>query len=122
MSPKPTRTRVWAKVVESVSPSLMKKTTPPPSREQLLKDENWSKSQEIAALRLRLDAYNTAVRSVVMRLKVLDIDKLKEEMGEDGTIPMRMMLRELAALVEVYDGTAKADYSDSPSPTPSPGF
>jgi hypothetical protein len=59
-----------------------------------------------------------------MRLKILDIDKLKDEMGDDGTIPMRMMLRELINLQMAYDdkGPVATSYSDSPSPTPSEPF
>ena len=128
MSPRPRSAKksVWHKLLD---PDDEKgkydksevRTTPQPSKEQRLADDNWKLSQENAALQDRLAYYNDAVRSIVMRLKVLDIDKLKDEMGPDGTIPMRMMVRELEALAKAYDGKipSYSSCTDSPSPTPS---
>ena len=121
MGTKPARTRVWAKLTSVVSPEPSKtRTTPPPSREQQLQEENWRLHQLNEWLEHNLRNYNDAVRSIVMRLKVLDIEKLKEEMGEDGTIPMRMMLREMAALVKAYEGESSGGSATcTPGITPS---
>lgn len=46
----------------------------------------------------------SAVNSLVLRLKVLDIAQLEKEQGEDGTVPLRLQIGELKRLVEAYDG------------------
>jgi predicted DNA binding CopG/RHH family protein len=102
-----------------------KTSTPPPSKEQILEQENWKLSQDNDHLRTRIEYYNNAVRSIVLRLKILDIEQLKKEMSEEGTIPMRMMLHELISLQKAYDAELDRDcdgatFSDSPSPTSTP--
>ena len=93
--------------------------TPPPSREQVLTQENWKLQSENEHLKQRLSFYNDSVRSIILRLKVLDVEELKKEMGEDGTIPMRMVLQELVNLIMAYDDKLPSydPYSASPSPT-----
>ena len=55
-------------------------------------------------LHLQLQGLKSAVSSIVLRLKVLDLDQMGKDLGEDGTVPLRMALSELRLLVNAYDG------------------
>lgn len=129
MSARPVRTRIRTRIADFLDPDDEKgrKCTPPPSLLQRAERENWELRRENDHLKTRISYYNDAVRSIVLRLKVLDIEQLKKEMGEDGTIPMRMMLRELINLQKAYDDKVHSasltdSYSTTPSPAPNGGF
>jgi len=92
--------------------------TPAPTKEQLLSQQNWALKSENEHLKQRLSFYNDSVRSIVLRLKVWDMEEMKKDIGEDGTIPMRMVWKELMSLIMAYDDKLPAyDISYSPSPT-----
>lgn len=76
--------------------------------------EDMAKAQHtMRDLQLQLQRLKTAISSIVLRLKVLDLDQLAKDLGEDGTVPLRMALSELRQLVEAYDGIRKkTSYED----------
>ena len=77
------------------------------------KESELAKARETARdLQLRLQSLQTAVRSIVLRLKVLDVAALEKDLGEDGTIPLRLALSELKELIRAYDGMPKANIPD----------
>jgi hypothetical protein len=77
------------------------------------KESELAKSRETARdLQLKLQSLQTAVRSIVLRLKVLDVTALEKDLGEDGTIPLRLALSELKELIRAYDGMPKANIPD----------
>jgi len=57
---------------------------------------------------VKFQRLQTAVRSIVLRLRVLDIEQLAKEAGEDGTVPLRLSVAELRALDKAYDGKEDA--------------
>lgn len=44
-----------------------------------------------------------AVRPMVLMLKTLDMKKLMEEQGEDGSVPVRIAMRTIAKIIWSYD-------------------
>jgi hypothetical protein len=71
-----------------------------------MQQENHELTQARASARnnqLAFQALQSAVRSIVLRLKVLDLDQMEKEMKDDGTVPLRFALSELRALVAAYD-------------------
>ena len=58
-------------------------------------------------IQMKLQALQSAVRSIVLRLKVLDVEQMEKEMKEDGTVPLRLALSELKDLLRAYDGMPK---------------
>lgn len=76
-------------------------------------DNQLAKARDTAHnLQLKLQSLQTAVRSVVLRLKVLDLVALEKDLGEDGTVPLRLALSELKELVRAYDGMPKQNMPD----------
>jgi hypothetical protein len=66
------------------------------------------KSQESnRRLQLQLQSLQHAIASIVLRLKVLDLEALEKDLGPDGTVPLRMALSELRQLVAAYEGMPK---------------
>jgi hypothetical protein len=61
---------------------------------------------------IKLQDLQRAVSSIVLRLKVLDVEALEKDLGEDGTIPLRLALSELKELVRAYDGMPKSNIPD----------
>jgi len=53
--------------------------------------------------RLKFQRLQTAVRSIVLRLRVLDIEQLAKDVGEDGTVPLRLATAKLRAQDKAYD-------------------
>ena len=72
------------------------------------KESELAKARQTAHdLQMKLQSLQTAVRSIVLRLKVLDVAALEKDLGEDGTIPLRLALSELKELIRSYDGMPK---------------
>ena len=53
---------------------------------------------------LKFQRLQAAVRSIVLRLRVLDLEQLAKDVGEDGSVPLRLAIAELRALDKAYDG------------------
>ena len=76
-------------------------------------NEELIKAMETARdLQMKLQSLQTAVRSIVLRLKVLDVAALEKDLGEDGTVPLRLALSELKELIRAYDGMPKLNIPD----------
>jgi hypothetical protein len=61
---------------------------------------------------IKLQDLQHAVASIVLRLKVLDVEALEKDLGEDGTVPLRLALSELKQLLAAYDGLPKTSMPD----------
>jgi hypothetical protein len=61
---------------------------------------------------LKFQRLQSAVRSIVLRLRVLDIEQLAKDVGEDGTVPLRLAIAELRALDKAYDGKEDPVWED----------
>ena len=77
------------------------------------KESELAKARETARdLQMKLQSLQSAVRSIVLRLKVLDVAALEKDLGEDGTVPLRLALSELKELILAYDGMPKLNIPD----------
>ena len=124
----------------SQSQSASSSTWPPPQRaiDEIKEAEAKRQYNAVAKAQasareaqIKLQDLQRAVSSIVLRLKVLDIEALEKDLGPDGTVPLRMALSELRQLVAAYDGmpktlpnynwdtTSTQGYSPSPSSSPS---
>lgn len=56
------------------------------------------------AAQKKLDALQSALRPLVLRLKVLDIDAIAEKEVDGGLLPLRFAVSDLKALVAAWDG------------------
>jgi len=84
-----------------VSPSASSSTMPYEDCDQVALDRARQSAHEN---NLKFQRLQAAVRSIVLRLRVLDIEQLAKDVGEDGSVPLRLAISELRALDKAYDG------------------
>lgn len=102
------------RLIASQSMSASSSTWPPdPLAIDEIKENAVAKAQASAReAQIKLQDLQRAVSSIVLRLKVLDVEALEKDLGEDGTVPLRLALSELRQLLAAYDGMPKNSIPD----------
>jgi hypothetical protein len=86
---------------------------PPPAGPQLQRtDETARLRNDLYEEKRKRQALQRAIDSVVLRLKVLDLEQMEKEQGEDGMVPLRFAISELKKLVAAFDGKSEKSYDD----------